>query len=433
MRFTTQTSRWTRFLLELTAVITFAATLSVAAVAVAETEAEAEAEGRPTETGTETEVGTAAVAEAVAEVVAEVAAEPLAEEVIAPTLHATFLGDQHVEATEPANDLFLFGQHAVSRAEVEDNALVFAQYAEIREGHVDGDLMIGGETMVIDAPISGDVYAVGGELHIADDAVVGGDVHLAAGKLVVDGTVGGRIAGGAGAAIINGVVGEVRNLEIGELVLGEDAHVAGDLIYSAPEPATIADGAVVGGTTDFTLAVHEHGEGFHYDDGDDDDSILGWMFTHTWLFLAALLTGAVLIRISGPAARRTADALQDQPGRSLGLGFVAMIVIPIASMLAIVTLLPLPLGMIGMALYGIALYVTGLIASHALGRALLRRFTGREEVSAYGSLALGLVIVHLFLAIPFVGFLTRLVIVSAGLGALWVASRNHGTFESDAV
>ena len=186
---------------------------------------------------------------------------------------------------------------------------------------------------------------------------------------------------------------------------------------------------MVAGATDFTVAVHDDWE--HGDD-DDDGSIIGWLFWHTWLFLAALLTGSVLIRISGPAARRTADALTKQTGRSLGLGFVAMIVIPVASFLAIVTVLPLPLGMIGFALYGIALYVTGLIASHALGRALLRRFTGLDEVSASGSLALGLVIVHLFLAIPFVGFLARLAIVSAGLGALWVASRNHSTPEPDA-
>ncbi|MDP7111906.1 MAG: response regulator [Myxococcota bacterium] len=191
---------------------------------------------------------------------------------------------------------------------------------------------------------------------------------------------------------------------------------------TAYEEHAVEAGAVIGGVTDFTAVVGDDCEGC----GDDDDgSIVGWLFMHIWLFLAALLTGSVLIRITGPAAGRTSAALLGQPGRSLGLGFVAMIVIPVASLMAIGLVIPMPLGFIGLALYGIAFYVTGLIAAHAVGRALMRRFTGRDEVSPYASLAVGLLVVQFFLAIPFVGFLARMAILSAGLGALWVASQDQ--------
>ena len=414
MRFTTHPSRWTRLMLELMGVLAFVTTLSVSAVAVAQTE---------TETAAET------VAETVAEAVAEAVAEPLAEEVIEPTLHATFLGDEYVEATEPASDVFLFGKQAVISTEVQDNALLVAQVAEVRDGFVDGDLLAVGEVITIDAPVAGDVYAFGGTLQIKDEGVVGGDIYIGAGKLVVEGKVGGQIQGGVGAAFIDGPVGEICELEVGELRLGENAHIAGDLVYSAPEQAIIEGGAVIAGVTQFTEVVSEECEGC---DDDDDGSILGWLFMHIWLFLAALLTGSVLIRITGPAASRTSAALLGQPGRSLGLGFVAMIVIPVASLMAIALVIPMPLGFIGLALYGIAFYVTGLIAAHAVGRALMRRFTGRDEVSPYASLAVGLLVVQFFLAIPFVGFLARMAILSAGLGALWVASRDSAPLTPDA-
>ncbi len=432
MTFTIKPSRWTSLFLETLGALAIVLTLTIAGVSWAETETEDTASelAVPPHDSEPGGTGSSLAVVPVAEAVADAVAEPLAEELVAPALHATFLGDEYVEATEPASDLFMFGRTAISRANIEDNALVFAQFAEVRDGRIDGDLLVGGERMVIDAPVGGDVYAFGGELHILEGGMVGGDILSATGKIIVEGKVGGRITGGSGAVVIDGVVGEVCDLEVGQMKIGENAVIAGDLCYSAPEPATIADGAQVMGDTQYTVATHDDWDSAHEDD--DEGGILGWFVWHLWLLLAALVTGSVLIRISGPAARRTSDALLTQPGRSLGLGFVAMILIPAASAMAMVLIVPLPLGMIGMALYGIALYVTGLIASHALGRALLRRFTGLDEVSPYGSLALGLVIVHLFLAIPFFGFLARLVIVSAGLGALWVASRNGADPEPDA-
>jgi len=54
---------------------------------------------------------------------------------------------------------------------------------------------------------------------------------------------------------------------------------------------------------------------------------------------------------------------------------------------------------------------------------LLRRLRGGAEVSAYGSLALGLVLFFFLTQIPYVGFLIWLAAVVAGLGGIFLATR----------
>ena len=162
---------------------------------------------------------------------------------------------------------------------------------------------------------------------------------------------------------------------------------------------------------------------------DDGPSVLGWLFKRAWLYLGALIVGCVLLRISGRRFGRFADALIDQPGRSVGIGFVSLVTVPAFAVLAMVLVLPLQLGVLTTLLYLVALYVAGIIAALAIGRWILNRM-GRTGASAYAALALGLLALHLLLPIPFLGFVVRLVAVVAGLGAMWVAAHNGHTEEA---
>jgi len=128
----------------------------------------------------------------------------------------------------------------------------------------------------------------------------------------------------------------------------------------------------------------------------------------------------------GPLARRASDALAAQPGKSLGIGFVALVVVPVAAVVLIAMLLTWPLGVFGLMLYLLATYVAALIPALALGQLIMERTFGKDEPSPYASLALGLVILHLLFAIPFFGFLLQVVAISAGLGAIYLLHNGNG-------
>jgi len=73
--------------------------------------------------------------------------------------------------------------------------------------------------------------------------------------------------------------------------------------------------------------------------------------------------------------------------------------------------------MILMAAYLISVYLSRAFVGLAIGRWLFRRL-GRESVSPYLGFFVGLIILWLLIAIPFVGWLIHLLALLLGLGAL---------------
>jgi hypothetical protein len=102
-------------------------------------------------------------------------------------------------------------------------------------------------------------------------------------------------------------------------------------------------------------------------------------------------------------------------GRSLGLGAAILIVTPVAILIFCVTLVGLPLGVLVLFLYIIALYLSKILVAAFLGRALLAAPEHRDRLLG---LFLGLLILSVATALPYVGGLVGVAILLLGLGAL---------------
>ena len=327
------------------------------------------------------------------------------------------LGGDHVVMDDTAEDLFAAGQTVTLRGTITDNAFLAGKDVSLDGGRVEGDLLMAGASATVDGEVIGDVYGFAGEFHITPDAVIHGDVMMGSGELRHEGTILGSLDVGVGTARIDGRIDGDANLEVGELHLGSGAAIGGNLSYEAPQQAQYDDGATVSGEVEFTEVEPS-------DEDEDDEGVVGFLLGRAWLFFGALIVGSVLLWVGGPTARRFGAALEAHPGRSMGIGFVTMIVVPVAAVLAMALILSFQLGAMTMLMYLVALYVSGLIAAHAVGDLMLRRAFGRTAPSAYAALALGLLLLHVLLPIPYLGFVVRLVAVVAGLGAMWVALRN---------
>ncbi len=330
----------------------------------------------------------------------------------------TFLSDQRVEMAGRVNDLFGFAQTAFVPGVVEDNAYIFAQHLEI-DGNVLGDLYSFSQTLSLDGDVGGDIYCWGGEINIAEGAELHGNLIFGAGLVNIDGKVAGKIRGGAGEVYIDGELLQGAEIEVGSLRLGPNAHIVGDLIYSAAEEAEVAPGAVIEGDLIFredTVVIGDDAEG----EADEAGFFSFWDFLQ-WLiaYAGAFILGAVLLALLGKRARKPSAALARRPGITLGVGFLVFVVTPIAAVIAIMLILPLPLGLLGLFLYISGLLLAGLVVSLWLGGWLFG-LMGREGEPGYGALALGLLVIGLVGMIPYLGFLMKLVILVAGLGGIFL-------------
>jgi cytoskeletal protein CcmA (bactofilin family) len=332
--------------------------------------------------------------------------------------------DSIFEFTDTVNDLFVWGWKPTISGDITDNAFLGGQRIQITpEGEIGGDLFLFAQDGRIDGRVGGDLYAWVAELSIGEGAAIDGAMNGGAGTLTLDGVVGGPITFASGVVTINGTVnGDVR-LDAGELELGPNAVITGELRYESPREADIDPGARV------------DGEIRYYPPRDDDDEAedevpaaavwfsLWNILWDAWWLLSSFLVGALALALGGDAARRPAHRLLEQPALGLGFGFVIAVVVPAAAILAIVLLVTIPLGLISIAVYMAAAYLARLVAALAIGHTLLRLLRGGKTPSPYASLALGLLAFYLLTQIPYVGFLIWLAAIVAGLGGMFLATR----------
>jgi len=240
---------------------------------------------------------------------------------------------------------------------------------------------------------------------------------LGVGNARIDGLIEGDVKGGAGeVTITDGVHGDVE-LEVDNLTITSTANIKGDLTYTSEEEADIQSGAQVGGTTTHNVPeVEEPAEAAAA------VAIAGAVMGKVVAFLMILVIGIMLILAAPRWMASMADSIRAKPLLSLGWGAAMLFAVPIAAIVVCFTVIGIPVGLIALAVWGIAIYLSQIPVALLIGRLILRRLGDVESKGLLiGALALGLVILIILRVIPFVGFWVWLATALFGLGAVVVA------------
>jgi cytoskeletal protein CcmA (bactofilin family) len=260
-----------------------------------------------------------------------------------------------------------------------------------------GDVLVG-ENEDIDGiigAVDGDAIVRGtgrnGVLVISGDAKISGrvigDVVVFDGNAIVSGAVNGDVVAWSGRATIR-----------------DGATVRGD-VRSTKSP-TIERGAEVGGdveTVDLPGTFSFLGV-----------RILGLF----WLAvtISTALLGLLFILLFPRAAQTSARTARANTGKSIGVGILIAIGLPIVGVLALVTVVGFP---IGLGLLG-ALGVIHSIA-YVVGALWFGRFMVKEPKSAIGAFFAGWAILRVLALIPGLGVLVWIVVSVIGVGAITIS------------
>ena len=93
------------------------------------------------------------------------------------------------------------------------------------------------------------------------------------------------------------------------------------------------------------------------------------------------------------------------------IGFIGLIVIPIAAVILMLTLIGIPLSIISLILYGIMIYLSAIPATYCLGNLITK-----GKMNSFLLLALSLLVFYIVRLIPIVGFIVELLVICLGLG-----------------
>ena len=310
-------------------------------------------------------------------------------------------------------DLVAAARRIMVDGRVEGDVFAAGNNIDLR-GPIGDSTRIVGQILTVDTTIDGDLLAGGEELHLTENAIVAGGLTAAASLVEIDGTVGRGARVAAGEIIVRGTVNGNANVIADRLDLAPGARITGDLDYRARTPLSPEAAAQVEGAVRYEEPV---------EDPEDGGGGLGFLFWF-WQVLASLLTGIVVVAALRGVVERLVASIAEETTLGALLGFTAFLLIPVAAVIAIVTLVGLPIGVAAVLLFGLALYAAKLPIAVWIGGRLLG-LAGRPGASPYAAMAVGILLLYLLFAIPFVGWLFWLAATWLGLGAMVVAGRRY--------
>ena len=250
-----------------------------------------------------------------------------------------------------------------------------------------------------------------------DHVVISGGAVVPAGQtagdvVVIDGTV--RIAGHVTGDVVS-VSGPVRvaGRVDGDLIavadrafLAPTARGGGALRYGDERPV-LARGARVGGT-------------ISKEDWADTANGWGWLSLFGWwlaVSVSTLVVGALLVWLAPAALSAAQRAVRERPGAAIGWGVALALLLPVLALVALVTLVGIPLGL---ALLSAAIPVL-LVAYATTAWIVGHRVMANRSRSPWAALLAGWGILRVLALIPVAGALVGLAATVMGLGALAVA------------
>ncbi|HET7417434.1 MAG TPA: polymer-forming cytoskeletal protein [Solirubrobacterales bacterium] len=251
-----------------------------------------------------------------------------------------------------------------------------------------------GDTVVV---VSGDVTVPRGET-VDGVFVISGDVRIA-------GRSDGDVVVLAGDALVSGRIDGDLVMASGTARLLPSAYVSGDVNYGGERPV-VAGAAVVRGD------VSEE----DWPNSLDFVPLVGAFVFWLAVTISAALLGVLLLLIAPRAADAISARSRERIGPLIAIGIAITICLPVAAVIAAVTLVGLPLA-IGILLALLPLGAVAYVASAwALGRRIVEAPRGR--IAAFLA---GLAILRALALVPILGGLVGLAAIVFGFGLLGAA------------
>jgi hypothetical protein len=326
-----------------------------------------------------------------------------------------------------------------------------------------GDYFAFGKSIEISGTINGDLYVMGSQVYI--DGIIKGDVLALAGSIELSGDVSGNVRMLTGQGLISGIVGHNATLVGGNIQLISSGGVGGNVVCAAGNADIASDvgGSVTLAASNFRLssAVTKNvtsyvgqmritsrariGGNVDYSSSsqayiDPQAKIAGSIDHHPSLFsellngklmqgllvgskVAALLmnfiytlvVGCVLLKLYPKSIDHALHGLRHKPWKALTFGVMLLILLPLASLLLLMTILGAPFALTLLALNVVGFYTAKVVPILWVSNTYCTKIGLKpNKIPAF---TCGLLLYFILASIPFLGTVIAFAAMLLGLGA----------------
>jgi cytoskeletal protein CcmA (bactofilin family) len=276
---------------------------------------------------------------------------------------------------------------------------------------VENDVSTGAGDLDVRGLVKNDVHSGIGNVLVSGKGKVRGGIDAAFGDVKIEGPVAGDVHAEFGNVYVNAPVRGDVDVGRGDVELGPDAEISGNLECESGEITGNREDAVKG-------HIMAKGMAFDFDESHGPSIIgfVGWLFA-ALAFAACVVLAAVLA--PGPLASAARRA-EDSPGRSFVYGLVSLPVTFLLCVLLAVTIVGIPFAAALAVTYLVLLFFGALVAAFFLGTRVLM-VTGRYRVGNALAALVGALILAATTFIPVLGDLLLYALSLLGTGAVVLA------------
>jgi cytoskeletal protein CcmA (bactofilin family) len=307
-------------------------------------------------------------------------------------------------------DVFLFGHNANVGGHVKGDVIAFAQTLEVN-GQVDGNVRAFTNTLTIRGTVAKNVLTFDEVVNFESGGKVGGSLTLFVETLNLEGTLGRDLFMFGKHLALSGKVEGAIKMKGDLLTINSSAQVAGPIRFEGNKEPEVSPQAKLASPVDYHKMEHK------------PDYMQAHYYVWQVIWLAAfVLFGLVLFQLM-PRFATEAVASAERYGASFGLGVLVFFGVPIAALIACVTVVGLFVGISAFFIWYATLYFAQLVVGALVGQWLMGRT--HDTWPLIGRMAVGIMIVRLATVVPVLGGWIKFGVVLWGLGAISLALYNR--------
>ena len=254
------------------------------------------------------------------------------------------------------------------------------------------DAFIAGSSVDIESSNIRDLYVVADEITINSD--IKRDAYVGGNKVT-----------------INGVIKGDLKVSAEEIVIGENATINGTLKY--PEKANI--------TISKTAKV-ENKKTYKVKEISKEETLKNTIVSAFTSFLSLLVVAFILLATNKKLFKQI-----DKEEKSVGcflknslIGFGLLLLIPLLCIIALFTVIGVPISIIALLLYGIFIYISLIPTAYYLGKWIIKDKINNE----YALLGISLLVIFIIKFIPLIGWLANFIFLLFGFAILLKQMKN---------
>ena len=246
-----------------------------------------------------------------------------------------------------------------------------------------------------------DAFVAGSHINIQTSTIR--DLYAVAEEIRIDSDISRNAYLGGSTVIINGKINGNVEVAADTIKIGEGAEITGNLNYPEDANITITNGAIINKTTTYKNT-----------NANKQVTLASKLLDRLYAFLGMLLIGIILMALNKKAFTKIEKISKDLStfAKNVGIGFIFLVVLPIAAIIAMCTVIGLPLGIISLLIYGIMIYLSIIPTAYYLGNICLKD----KIKNKYLIFVIALLTIYILRIVPVIGGLVTFISICFGLG-----------------